>query len=135
MPAAAKSHPEQRRAARREPATATPERSDELERDRDSQRQAVERLVEAEVHRAEGQPERGDQPQVAPRRPRSGGRETTSRIAAAKSEAQQRAPAGAEVVEERRRERRAELDRRDANSSETHGGTRSRLTPRHVFKA
>ena len=94
------------------------DRPEELDRHRDAERDAVERLVERQVHRAEREAEERDEPQrpgVVPPAPRAPHGEQDERREA---QAQHRRPGGARLVEQRRRERRAELDRRDAREDE-----------------
>ena len=84
MPAAA-SATQTRSSGRREPATATPERADELEGDRGAQRDPVERRVEGEVHAGEHEPEHRDEHSSCRLRPRGEGRQIAMSTTAANS--------------------------------------------------
>ena len=117
------------RAARREPADGDAERADELERHRDAERDPVHRLVDAEVHRAEREPEGDRDADVAtraPAQPRPPDRDEDQR---GEREPPERGARRPELVEQLDRERRADLQRGDGEQDEPDAGRTPRPGP------
>ena len=128
MPAAASADPEQvERPARAGHRHA--QRPDELERDRDPQRDPVDRGVEAGVHARQDEPEGRGQPQLAPvPRPRTSGRQIEPEHHGGEQHAQEHGAARPEVVEQRGGQPGAELHRAGGQQHED-GGRHAAIMP------
>ena len=111
------------------------QRPGELEGDRDAERQPLDRLVEAEVHRRQGDAEEGDVAQVGAPQPRHvavGDGEQDQRREAAAQEDRARRP---DPVEERRRQRRPALHRGDRAEHHRHRDRRVAADARRRLRA
>ena len=131
MPAAA-SATQSRSSARREPATRDAERAHELERHRHAERDAVERLVEGEVHPGERRRRtRATSQQVVARRRARGRQIAASSTRRERARRRKTVPPGPSVVEQGLGERAPDLHGGDCQKHEQREPARRHRNPRH----
>ncbi len=113
------------------------ERTDELDRHRDAERDAVNRLVQAEVHPSQHEPE-GDRQRQLPARVSAHARSPYGeQHDRRRQQPQERGASGPQAIEQRHRQRRPTLDRDDRAYDQPAGGRpRERSgTPHRCFAA